>query len=87
MDAADTVKRELSQSGFRVKTDPADSGVLRVYRPSSMPVFDTLCGMVVVRDGFVTYAEHDGHTYAFWPRHGSHSATLRRYLLAARRSA
>lgn len=49
-----------------VHSDRNDSGVLRAYRRSSSGVL-ALVGLVVIRDGRVTYAEHDGVVFAFFP--------------------
>lgn len=82
----DVVLAEVRSAGYSVRVDPRDSGVHRFHEHG------VLVGMLVVRDGVVTYAEWnvggDGRTRVFplWPSDDdvAHEQALRALIDAIR---
>lgn len=57
--AENAIRGELDRAGYLVFADSFDPGILRVT------VARRFVGIVIIRDGRVTYAEHAGRIFPF----------------------
>lgn len=70
-----SVRAALTNAGYAVFEDAFDAGILRVFIPGDSPhatIDETtgrkrarLVGIVVIREGRITYAEHRRRVFAF----------------------
>lgn len=80
------VERAAKAGGLATFPDAFDRGILRVHVPRVVASYGQsariqsgrLVGLVVIRNDRVTYAEHRGRVFAFWP--GTYRRTLLRLI-------
>lgn len=64
--APEQVRKEVRSAGFRVRLDPHDDGVHLFFDLSARRERSKI-GMLVEREGVITYAEWHGRVYPMWP--------------------